>query len=141
MRIFIPNICNKNTWVIAASAGVWIILLALMRWILSASQKGSSSGAYALIFSFIGILVFIPSATFASIRPVPGDRVKDVMVVTAREADGEIIGVLRGISDLADEQKSKLEGISKGALRRYATRNVIRLLFSLMRAGVLERAG
>ncbi|MCX6852952.1 MAG: hypothetical protein NTY98_29015 [Verrucomicrobia bacterium] len=75
---------NKNTWVIAASAGVWLILLALMRWILAASQKGGSS-AYALIFSLIGILVFIPSATFAAIRPAPGDRVKDVMVVTARE--------------------------------------------------------
>jgi hypothetical protein len=75
---------NKNTWVIAASAGVWLILLALMRWILAASQKGSS-GAYALIFSLIGLLVFIPSATFAAIRPVPGDRVKDVMVVTAHE--------------------------------------------------------
>jgi hypothetical protein len=76
---------NKNTWVIAASAGVWIILLALMRWILAASQKSGSGGASALIFSIIGLLVFIPSATFASIRPVPGDRVKDVMVVTARE--------------------------------------------------------
>lgn len=75
---------NKNTWVIAASAGVWLILLALMRWILAASQKGSS-GAYALIFSILGLLLFIPSATFAAIRPVPGDRVKDVMVVTARE--------------------------------------------------------
>lgn len=75
---------NKNTWVIAASAGVWLILLALMRWILASSQKGGS-GAYALIFSLIGILIFIPSATFATIRPAPGDRVKDVMVVTARE--------------------------------------------------------
>jgi hypothetical protein len=77
---------NKNTWVIAASAGVWLILLALMRWILASSQKGGS-GAYALIFSLIGILVFIPSVTFAAIRPAPGDRVKDVMVVTAREVN------------------------------------------------------
>ncbi|MDI1310802.1 hypothetical protein [Prosthecobacter sp.] len=75
---------NKNTWVIAASVGVWLILLALMRWILADSQKGSS-GTYALIFSILGLLIFIPSATFAAIRPVPGDRVKDVMVVTARE--------------------------------------------------------
>ena len=75
---------NKNTWVVAASAGVWLILLALVRWILAASSKGSSS-AYALIFSIIGLLVFIPSVTFAAIRPAPGDRVKDVMVVTARE--------------------------------------------------------
>ena len=75
---------NKNTWVIAASAGIWLILLALMRWILGSSAKGSS-GAYSLIFSIVGLLIFIPSATFASIRPTPGDRVKDVMVVTARE--------------------------------------------------------
>jgi hypothetical protein len=75
---------NKNTWVIAASAGVWLILLALMRWILGSSLQGSSS-AFALIFSIIGLLIFIPSATFASIRPTPGDRVKDVMVVTVRE--------------------------------------------------------
>jgi len=76
---------NKNTWVIAASAGVWLILLALMRWILASSQKGG--GASALIFSLIGLLVFIPSAAFAAIRPAPGDRVKDVMVVTAREVN------------------------------------------------------
>ncbi|OYW76481.1 MAG: hypothetical protein B7Z37_08585 [Verrucomicrobia bacterium 12-59-8] len=74
----------KNTWIIAASAGVWLILLALMRWILSSSRK-SSSGVWALVFSLIGLLIFIPSAAFASIRPAPGDRVKDVMVVTARE--------------------------------------------------------
>ena len=40
---------NKNTWVIAASAGVWLVLLALMRWILGSSLQGSS-GAFALIF-------------------------------------------------------------------------------------------
>jgi len=74
---------DKNTWVIAASAGVWLILLALMRWILAASRKGS--GVFALVFSLVGLLVFIPSATFAAIRPAPSDRVKDVMVVTARE--------------------------------------------------------
>ena len=76
---------DKNTWVIAASAGVWLILLALMRLILAASRKGS--GVFALIVSIIGLLVFIPSATFASIRPAPSDRVKDVMVVTARDVN------------------------------------------------------
>ena len=76
---------DKNTWVIAASAGVWLILLSVMRWILAASRKGS--GVFALVFSLIGLLVFIPSATFASIRPAPSDRVKDVMVVTAREVN------------------------------------------------------
>jgi len=74
---------NKNTWIIAASTGVWLILLALMGWILAASRKGG--GVYALVCSLIGLLVFIPSATFATVRPAPGARVKDVMVVTARE--------------------------------------------------------
>ncbi|MFC5453508.1 BatD family protein [Prosthecobacter fluviatilis] len=79
---------SKNTWVIAASAGVWIVLLALMRWILAASQSQKGGGsANALILGLLGVLVFIPSATFAAIRPAPGDRVKDVMVVTARDVN------------------------------------------------------
>ncbi|MBN8420358.1 MAG: BatD family protein [Verrucomicrobia bacterium] len=77
---------GKNTWVIAASAGVWLILLALMRWILAGSRKGNT-GAFALIFSIVGLLIFIPSVTFAAIRPEPGDRLKDVMVVTARDVN------------------------------------------------------
>ncbi len=75
---------GKNTWIIAASAGVWLILLAIMRCILASSRK-SSGGTCALVFSVVGILLFIPSATFAAIRPEPGQRVKDVMVVTAKE--------------------------------------------------------
>ena len=75
---------GKNTWIIAASAGVWLILLTLMGWILSSSRKTSST-VLALIFSLIGLLIFAPSAALAAIRPAPGDRVRDVMVVTARE--------------------------------------------------------
>ena len=70
---------NKNTWIIIASAGVWLILLAILAFILK------SSGTGALIVSIIGLLIFIPSAAFASIRPEAGQRVKDIMVVTARE--------------------------------------------------------
>lgn len=77
---------DKNTWVIAASAGVWLILLALMRWILASSRKGNT-GAFALIVSIVGLLIFIPSVTFAAIRPEPGERLKDVMVVTARDVN------------------------------------------------------
>ncbi len=75
---------SKNTWIIGASAGVWLILLAFMRWILASSRK-NSSGVSAVVVSVIGLLVFIPSVTFAAIRPAPSDRVKDVMVVTSRE--------------------------------------------------------
>ncbi|WP_395735327.1 hypothetical protein [Prosthecobacter sp.] len=74
----------KNTWIIAASVGVWIILLALVRYILGAS-RGTGGGISSVIFSIVGLFVFIPSATFATIRPAPADRVKDVMVVTSRD--------------------------------------------------------
>ena len=47
--------------------------------------------------------------------------------------------VLRGVSDIADERKAALEDQSTGALRRYAVRNAIRLLWSLLDAGLLAR--
>ncbi|WP_395751409.1 BatD family protein [Prosthecobacter sp.] len=75
---------NKNTWIIAASAGVWIILLALARYILRGPRRKASL-ASVLIFSLLGLFVFVPSATFAAIRPAPANRVKDVMVVTGRD--------------------------------------------------------
>ena len=75
---------DKNIWIIVAAASVWLILLAFAGWILSGSRKGRS-GAYALTFSVIGLLLLIPSVTFAVIRPAPSDRVKDVMVVTPRD--------------------------------------------------------
>lgn len=75
---------GKNTWIIIASAGVWIILLALMRCILASSRQ-NRGGACALVFSIIGVLLLVPAVTFAAIRPAPSDRVKDVVVVTPRD--------------------------------------------------------
>ncbi len=77
---------SKNTWIIIASSGVWLVLLAVMGCILKFSrQRQSAGGACGLVLSILGVLIFIPSAAFASIRPEPGQRVKDIMVVTARE--------------------------------------------------------
>ncbi len=75
---------SKNTWIIIASTGVWLVLLAVMGCIL-ASTRRASGGTCGLVLSILGVLIFIPSAAFASIRPEPGQRVKDIMVVTARE--------------------------------------------------------
>jgi nucleoside phosphorylase len=47
--------------------------------------------------------------------------------------------MLRGVSDFGDKRKGVLDRIGKGALRRYATRNAIRLLWSLMDADVFPR--
>jgi hypothetical protein len=71
---------HENTWIMLASAGVWLILLAILACILK-----SSGGAGSLIVSIIGLLLFIPAAAFAAIRPEPGQRVKDIMIVSARE--------------------------------------------------------
>ncbi|WP_395745824.1 hypothetical protein [Prosthecobacter sp.] len=76
---------TKNTWIITAAAGVWVILLAPLGWILAAPRRKGGSGAFALVFSLLGLMVLIPSATFAAVRPGPGERVKDVMVVTSRD--------------------------------------------------------
>lgn len=75
---------NKNTWIIAASVGVWLILLAVFWGVLSSGRK-TSGGTMALVLIIAGFLVLVPSATLAVIRPEPDTRVKDVMVVTARE--------------------------------------------------------
>lgn len=48
--------------------------------------------------------------------------------------------MLRGVSDFGDKRKGALDRIGKGGLRRYATRNAIRLLWGLMDADVLPRA-
>ncbi|MCP4548018.1 MAG: AAA family ATPase [bacterium] len=47
--------------------------------------------------------------------------------------------ILRGISDFGDKRKQKLDRIGKGAIRRYAMNNAIRLLWKLIEAEVLLR--
>lgn len=47
--------------------------------------------------------------------------------------------VLRGISDLGDGNKKKLDAIGDGALRKAAMRSATRLLWALMRTGRLPR--
>jgi nucleoside phosphorylase len=48
--------------------------------------------------------------------------------------------VIRGVSDLGDERKSKLDGIGGGAVRRYAMENATDFLWGLMAAGVISRS-
>lgn len=46
--------------------------------------------------------------------------------------------VLRGISDYGDERKKELDEASKGAFRRYAVHNAMRLLWSLSKADIFR---
>jgi hypothetical protein len=75
---------GKNTWIIAASAGVWLILLAAMGRIVSSSRK-TGGGTCSFVLSIVGVLIFLPSAAFAAIRPDSGQRVKDIVVITSKE--------------------------------------------------------
>lgn len=46
---------------------------------------------------------------------------------------------IRGISDYGDERKKTLDEIGRGALRKYAMRNAVRLLWALLDANALPR--
>lgn len=72
----------NNTWIIAAAAGMWLIFLPILWRILSGSR---SSGVLMWLFIGLGFFVIVPSVTFASVRPAPDARVKDIFVVTVPE--------------------------------------------------------
>lgn len=46
--------------------------------------------------------------------------------------------VLRGVSDFGDERKGSLDAIRDGALRRWAMRNAVRMLWKLMATGSFD---
>ncbi|HBP21791.1 MAG TPA: hypothetical protein DEA08_28905 [Planctomycetes bacterium] len=60
-------------------------------------------------------------------------------VVLAGFSTGTPTVVLRGISDLADSRKADLDAVGGGALRRYAMRNALHLLWGLMSSGIVAR--
>ena len=61
-------------------------------------------------------------------------------VVVAGSSTSTPTLVLRGISDLADARKGEVDAVGGGALRRYAMRNALQLLWTLMSAGLLARS-
>lgn len=73
---------HKNTWIMAASAGVWLMLLAIA-WRVLVGKRAPIGLMATLIV--VGFLVFVPSATLAALRPEPEARVRDVMVVTSKD--------------------------------------------------------
>ncbi len=75
---------SRNTWIIAASVGAWIVLAALFWFILSGNAK-RRGGVPGVILIILGFILLLPAAAFAALRPEPDARVKDVMVVTAKD--------------------------------------------------------
>lgn len=71
----------KNAWIITATAGAWAVVLALGLIIL----RGRKSWVLVVVMVLVGLIVFVPTATLAAVRPAPDARVKDIMVITAKE--------------------------------------------------------
>lgn len=73
---------RRDTWIITASLGVWLILLAGAACALFGK---SPRKICTTVFVTIGLLLFIPSAIFAAVRPSAEGRVADIVVVTAKD--------------------------------------------------------
>jgi nucleoside phosphorylase len=62
-----------------------------------------------------------------------------LMAAVSEKANVKRTLILRGISDYADERKEDLDMFGGGAIRRYAMRNVISLLWALLETDTLPR--
>jgi hypothetical protein len=69
---------STNEWLILVASGVWLFFLSLA-WRVFSRQKSSS---WPVVVSVVGLFVAIPAATFAALRPLGPDRVKDISIVT-----------------------------------------------------------
>jgi nucleoside phosphorylase len=72
-------------------------------------------------------------------RNVKSLEMESAAVLLAAQAQGSPKRALaiRGISDYGDERKKKLDKVGGGALRKYAMRNAVRLLWALLDAKAL----
>lgn len=75
---------GKSRWIILATAGAWLVLLALAWRIFlgRASPLNATSRLAALLAAIWGFVILVPSAAFAAVRPEPVERVRDVVVIT-----------------------------------------------------------
>ena len=78
----------RNTWILLAAGGAWLILLALTARVLIGHASPLNSGRRVLVIVSIvlGFLVLAPAATLAALRPEPAARVKDIVVITRPES-------------------------------------------------------
>lgn len=69
---------TTNEWLVLAAAGVWLIFLSLA-WRVFTGRRSSTWPVAACV---IGLVIVIPASTFAALRPLGPERVKDVSIVT-----------------------------------------------------------
>lgn len=69
---------KPNEWVILATIGLWMVILsAAWRIVMGKRQTG-----WAVALSVVGLLVAVPASGFAALRPLGGERVRDISVMT-----------------------------------------------------------
>jgi tetratricopeptide (TPR) repeat protein len=69
---------STNEWLILAAIGFWLAVLSAA-WRMHAPSRGRSA---ALLASLLGLLLLIPASTFAALRPLGPERVRDISIVT-----------------------------------------------------------
>lgn len=104
-----------NQWALLAAAGAWLIVLALAWrvWVGRASALNAGRRLAALLLALCGVLIVIPSATFAAMRPMPAERVRDVMVVTQPEVSLYAAATVTSASNLDLPAGSQLRLIER----------------------------
>lgn len=77
----------KDTWVLIATAGAWLVLLALAWRVLigRASAQNARPRLLVVLLVLLGVGLCLPSAALATLRPAAPSRVHDVIVITAPE--------------------------------------------------------
>lgn len=75
-----------------------------------------------------------------NIKGLEMEAVGVLRAVASRPKNSRVL-VLRGISDLADHDKSNLDSIGEGVFRRLAMKNALELIWALMRTERLPRRG
>lgn len=73
---------TKNTWIIIASAGAWLVILGAGWLILS---RSTISVVAVVVLVLGGLALLVPGAALAAARPEPEERVKDLVVITAKD--------------------------------------------------------
>jgi hypothetical protein len=72
-----------NEWLMLASLGLWLIFLPLI-W---RTFRRNTESSWPAVIITIGVLLLLPAAAFAAIRPSALERVKDISVITQPDVD------------------------------------------------------
>jgi hypothetical protein len=83
---------STNEWLVLAASGVWLVFVSLA-WRVFTGRRSSS---WPIVASVIGLFIAIPASTFAALRPLGPDRVKDISIVTLPDVNAYTSATVTG---------------------------------------------